>query len=187
MTINLNGPNLQDKHVATLDPSAIAVKTVQPCRWHGRSDSTASLDDRNLVEAKKRLSAEGPRLTTWFFSTPYVHVSYSPVVCEISLDVATVPEMDIRSACDDTVQTETLTMPVACEVSVDVPTVPEMDIRAACDDTVQAEILTMPIVNASQPDTVQVVITGKTGKPRCRLFWSGIKKNVRRALCCGCV
>ncbi|CAI6343729.1 unnamed protein product [Macrosiphum euphorbiae] len=55
VAINLtcNGSNLQDKHVATLDPAAIAVKTVQPCRR--RSDSTASLDDRNLVESKKRL------------------------------------------------------------------------------------------------------------------------------------
>jgi len=104
------------------------------------------------------------------------------------VDVATVPEINIRAACEDTVQTETLTMPVVCEVSVDVATVPEMDIRTECDETsaVQAEIVTMPIVNAGQPDTVQV-ITGKTVNPRFRSFWSRIKKNVRRALCCGCV
>ncbi|CAI6363577.1 unnamed protein product [Macrosiphum euphorbiae] len=80
-----------------------------------------------------------------------------PVVCEVSVDVVTVPEIDIRAACNDTVQTETLTMSVVCEVSVDVATVPEMDIRAECDETsaVQAEIVTMPIVNAGQPDTVQ--------------------------------
>ncbi|CAI6354445.1 unnamed protein product [Macrosiphum euphorbiae] len=148
----------------------------------------ASLDDRDLVEAKKRLSAEGSRLTTRFSLKPNVHVSYSPVVCEVSVDVATVSKMDKQAACDDMVQTETLMMQVVCEVSVDVATVPEMDIRAECDETsaVKAEILTMPIVNAGQPDTVQVII-GSTVKPRCRSFWSRIKKNVRRALCCGCM
>jgi len=104
-----------------------------------------------------------------------------PIVCEVSVDVATVPEMDKQAACDDTVQTDTLTMPVVCEVSADVASVPEMYIRAVCDDTIQTE---MPIVNAGQPDMVQV-ITGKTVKHRCRSFWSRIKKNVRRALCCG--